>query len=102
VQALQTANPPRRLERFAVRSGERTIFVPVEEVDWIEAFQNYVRLHAAPGHASTPRAHEHHRGRTYGDRIRRALTNPFWSINRPVRRPANLSRPASVKGPLLR
>ena len=40
------ANPPRQLERFAVRSGERTIFVPVDEVDWIEAFQNYVRLHA--------------------------------------------------------
>jgi len=42
------ANPPRQLERFAVRSGDRTIFVPVDEVDWIEAFQNYVRLHAAP------------------------------------------------------
>ena len=40
------ANPPKRLERFAVRSGERTIFVPVEEVEWIEASQNYVRLHA--------------------------------------------------------
>jgi two-component system, LytTR family, response regulator len=40
------ANPPRQLERFAVRSGERTVFVPVDEVDWIEAFQNYVRLHA--------------------------------------------------------
>jgi two-component system LytT family response regulator len=40
------ANPPRQLERFAIRSGERTIFVPVDEVDWIEAFQNYVRLHA--------------------------------------------------------
>jgi two-component system LytT family response regulator len=40
------AKPPRMLERFAVRSGERTIFVPVDEVDWIEAYQNYVRLHA--------------------------------------------------------
>jgi two-component system, LytTR family, response regulator len=40
------ANPPRQIERFAVRSGERTIFVPVDEVDRIEAFQNYVRLHA--------------------------------------------------------
>ena len=40
------AKPPRQLERFAVRSGEGTIFVPVDEVDWIEAFQNYVRLHA--------------------------------------------------------
>ena len=43
------ANPPRQLERFAVRSGEHTTFVPVNEVDWIEAFQNYVRLHAGPG-----------------------------------------------------
>src|SRR5947207_895789 len=42
------AKPRRQLERFAVRSGERTIFVPVDEVDWVEAFQNYVRLHAGP------------------------------------------------------
>lgn len=42
------ANPPRQLERFAVRSGENTTLVPVNEVDWIEAFQNYVRLHAGP------------------------------------------------------
>jgi two-component system LytT family response regulator len=42
------AKPPRKLERFAIRSGERTIFVPVDEVDWIEAFQNYVRLHTGP------------------------------------------------------
>ena len=40
------ANPPRQLERFAVRSGENTTFVSVDEVDWIEAYQNYVRLHA--------------------------------------------------------
>jgi two-component system, LytTR family, response regulator len=116
------ANPPRQLERFAVRSGQRTIFVPVDEVDWIEAFQNYVRLHAG---ATTHLLHvpmntvetvlgadrflRIHRslivnvqriaqlwsiahgqyvvelesgqrlqsGRTYGDRIRRALANPF-------------------------
>jgi two-component system LytT family response regulator len=39
------ASPPRRLARFAVRSGERTLFVPVDDVDRIEAFQNYVQLH---------------------------------------------------------
>ncbi|HEU4486048.1 MAG TPA: LytTR family DNA-binding domain-containing protein [Povalibacter sp.] len=39
------ARPPRHLERFAVRSGERTIFVPADAVDRIEAMQNYVRLH---------------------------------------------------------
>ena len=116
------ANPPRQPERFAVRSGERTVFVPVDEVDWIEAFQNYVRLHAGPAahllHVPMNtietvldsgrflRIHRSHivnlrriaqlwsishgqyvielksgqrlqSGRTYGERIRRALTNPF-------------------------
>ena len=116
------ANPPRKLERFAVRSGERTVFVPVEEVDWIEAFQNYVRVHAGPAthllHVPMNtieavldsgrflRIHRSHivnvrriaqlwsiahgqyvielksgqrlqSGRTYGERIRLALTNPF-------------------------
>lgn len=116
------ANPPRALERFAVRAGERTVFVPIVEVDWIEACQNYVRLHAGSSahllHVSMNtiedvldanrflRIHRSHivnvgriaqlwsiahgqyvvelktgqrlqSGRTYGERIRRALTNPF-------------------------
>jgi len=116
------AKPPRQLERFAVRSGERTIFVPVDEVDWIEAFQNYVRLHtgqathlmhvpmntieAVLDSGRFLRIHRSHivnlrrigqlwsiahgqyvielktgqrlqSGRTYSERIRRALTNPF-------------------------
>ena len=116
------AKPPRQLERFAVRSGERTIFVPVDEVDWIEAFQNYVRLHAGPtthllhvpmntietvlDSGRFLRIHRSHivnlrrmaqlwsiahgqyvielksgqrlqSGRTCGERIRCALTNPF-------------------------
>ncbi|HEX2711905.1 MAG TPA: LytTR family DNA-binding domain-containing protein [Candidatus Acidoferrales bacterium] len=116
------ANPPRQLARFAVRSGEHTTFVPVDEVDWIEAFQNYVRLHAGPAtyllHVPMNtietvldsnrflRIHRSHivnvrsiarlwsiahgqysvelksgqrlqSGRTYSERIRGALTNPF-------------------------
>jgi len=116
------ANPPRQPERFAVRSGENTSFVPVNEVDWIEAFQNYVRLHVGPTtyllhvpmntiegvldsnrflriHRSHivnvarivrlwPIAHGQYAvelksgerlqsGRTYSERIRRALGNPF-------------------------
>lgn len=116
------ANPPRQPERFAVRSGENTLFVPINEVDWIEAFQNYVRLHAGPatyllhvplntieGVLDSNRFLRIHRsyivnvrriaqlwsiahgqyavelksgqrlqsGRTYNERIRRALTNPF-------------------------
>lgn len=116
------ANPPRQLERFAVRSGERTVFVPVDDVEWIEALQNYVRLHAGPsvhllhvpmntieGVLDPSRFLRVHRsyivnvrriaqlwsiahgqfaielesgqrlqsGRTYSERIRRALSNPF-------------------------
>ena len=116
------SNPPRQLERFAVRTGEKTVFVPVNEVDWVEAYQNYVRLHAGPAthllhvpmntiegvldsnrflriHRShivnvrriaqlSPIAHGQYEielksgqrlqsGRTYNERIRRALTNPF-------------------------
>ena len=116
------ANPPRPLQRFAVRSGERTFFVSVDEVDWIEAFQNYVRIHAGTtthllhvpmntiedvlDSGRFLRIHRSHiinvqriaqlwstthgqyvielksgqrlqSGRTYGERIRRALTNPF-------------------------
>ena len=116
------AKPPMQLERFAVRSGERTIFVPVDDVDWIEAFQNYVRLHTGPTthllHVPMNtietvlasdrflRIHRSHiinlrriaqlwsiahgqyvielksgqrlqSGRTYGERIRIALTNPL-------------------------
>jgi two-component system LytT family response regulator len=39
------ANPRRYLTRLAIRSGDRTIFLGIDEVDWIEAAQNYVRLH---------------------------------------------------------
>ena len=116
------ASPPRRLSRFAVRSGERTLFVPVDDVDRIEALQNYVQLHVGdtthllhvPMNAVESvldperflRIHRSHivnvqriaqlwslahgqylielrsgqrlqSGRTYGDKVRRVLSNPF-------------------------
>ena len=37
------------LERFAVKSGARTIFVPVEEVIWISAEGDYAGLHVVGG-----------------------------------------------------
>jgi two-component system LytT family response regulator len=40
------ANPRRYLSRVAIRSGDRTIFLAIGEVEWIEAAQNYVRVHA--------------------------------------------------------
>ena len=44
---LETMATPRRyVKRLAVRSAGKTIFVDVEEIDWIEAAENYVQLHA--------------------------------------------------------
>jgi two-component system LytT family response regulator len=40
------ANPRRYLSRLAIRSGDRTIFLTIGEVEWIEAAQNYVCIHA--------------------------------------------------------
>jgi two-component system LytT family response regulator len=39
------ASPRRNLKRLAVRSAGKTVFVDVEDVDWIEAAENYVQLH---------------------------------------------------------
>jgi two-component system, LytTR family, response regulator len=40
---LHSAAPPRR---FVVRTGNKVRFVAVQDIDWIEAAQNYVCLHA--------------------------------------------------------
>jgi two-component system LytT family response regulator len=33
------------MDRLVVKSGGRVLFIPVSEIDWIEAAGNYVRLH---------------------------------------------------------
>lgn len=40
------ASPQRSLKRLAVRSAGKTIFVDVADIDWIEAAENYVQIHA--------------------------------------------------------
>jgi two-component system LytT family response regulator len=40
------ASPGHALKRLAVRSGGKTVFVDVDDIDWIEAAENYVQLHA--------------------------------------------------------
>ena len=43
---LETIASPRSyVKRLAVRSGGKTVFVDVEDVDWIEGAENYVELH---------------------------------------------------------
>ncbi len=44
---LEVMAPPRRYpDRVAVRSRQKTMLVEVTEIDWIEAAENYVLLHA--------------------------------------------------------
>ena len=43
VQDLRS--PPQRPERFVIKSGGRVFFVRTDEIDWIEAAGNYVKLH---------------------------------------------------------
>jgi two-component system LytT family response regulator len=40
------AQPQRYLKRLAVRVAGKTVFVEVEDVEWMEAAENYVQLHA--------------------------------------------------------
>jgi two-component system LytT family response regulator len=40
------AHPRRYLSRLAIRSGDRTIFLGIDDIEWIEAEQNYVCVHA--------------------------------------------------------
>src|SRR5437868_10321865 len=39
------AAPSRYLKRLAIRSGGKTSFINVEEIEWIQAAENYVELH---------------------------------------------------------
>lgn len=36
---------PKAVERLAIKSGGRVVFVRVEDIDWVEAADNYVELH---------------------------------------------------------
>ncbi len=43
---LETMASPRKYQqRLAVRSAHKTLFVDIEDVDWMEAAENYVELH---------------------------------------------------------
>jgi two-component system LytT family response regulator len=43
---LQTlASPRKHLARLAIRSGGKTFFVAMSDVDWMQAAENYVELH---------------------------------------------------------
>lgn len=44
-RALEQAGSRPRLERFLVKEGDRSRLVPLQEIEWIEAAGNYLKLH---------------------------------------------------------
>ena len=46
VQLFGTAAPKPRSERLVIKTGGRVLFLDTNEIDWIEAAANYVRVHA--------------------------------------------------------
>jgi two-component system, LytTR family, response regulator len=40
--------PPTELPRFAIRGNGRVTLVPAADIDWVEAMDNYVRVHIGP------------------------------------------------------
>ena len=50
-------------DRLVVKSGGRLFFLRIDEIDWIEAAGNYVRLHVGTDLAPAARDHERIEGR---------------------------------------
>ena len=44
---LSAARKPHAENRLIIKSGGRVVFIQLDEIDWIEAAANYVRLHVA-------------------------------------------------------
>ena len=44
---LHAARKPRAENRLIIKSGGRVVFIQIDEIDWVEAAANYVRLHVA-------------------------------------------------------
>ncbi len=45
---LESVADRRGLKRFPIKSGGRTVFLQLDEIDYLEAAGNYVRLHIGP------------------------------------------------------
>lgn len=47
-QLLEEIRSRRQPPRFAIRTADRVFFVPMEDIDWVQAADNYVCLHVGP------------------------------------------------------
>src|SRR5262249_18710891 len=65
---------PASRERLAIRSGERIVFVQVDDIDWIDVEDDYARLHVG--------RERHLLRETLGDLERRLPAARFVRIHR--------------------
>lgn len=42
----EVKTPPRHLKRLTIRQTGRTILLPTDEIDWVETYGNYLKIHA--------------------------------------------------------
>ncbi len=42
----EVKTPPRHLKRLTIRQTGRTILLPTDEIDWVETYGNYLKVHA--------------------------------------------------------
>jgi hypothetical protein len=72
----------KRLTRLVIKSGGRIVFLRVDEIDWLEAADNYVRIHAGRD------SHLHHgaygRNRGSPPDSRTACENPSLERKQPM------------------
>ena len=88
------ANPPRRLERFAVRSGERTTLRASQRGGFDRSVPELRSIARGSGDAPAARAHEHNRGRA---RFRPLPAHPSIAHReRPAHRAAVVDRARPV------
>lgn len=45
LELVQDLRPSTKMDRFVIKSGGRVFFIRAEDIDWIEAAGNYVKLH---------------------------------------------------------
>jgi two-component system, LytTR family, response regulator len=47
-RVAQRRQVPARIDRFTIKCGGQVLFLPIDEIDWIEAADYYASLHAGP------------------------------------------------------
>jgi two-component system LytT family response regulator len=80
---LKSENPEAKaIDRLAIKSEGRVVFVKVTDIDWVEAADNYVNLHVAGGAHLMRETMSSLEGRLPGDKFLRISRSTIVNIER--------------------